>query len=64
MEGVSWTTLFLGLVMWIIAAVWAEDTIKGVDEDKLQTKSSSLCRIVRPTIDDHDPFEDIHKNAS
>lgn len=62
-DGISWTTLFLGVVMWIIATVWAEDTIRGVDADKLQTKSSSLCRIVKPNIDEHDPFDDIRKNA-
>jgi hypothetical protein len=62
-EGISWTTLLLGIVMWVIATVWARDVIKGVDEDKLQTKTSSLCRMVKPSVDDHDPFEDIRKNA-
>ncbi|MBD3670856.1 MAG: hypothetical protein HUJ29_08785 [Gammaproteobacteria bacterium] len=60
-EGISWTTLILGVVMWIIAAVWAEDTIKGVDEGDLQA-TSNLCRVVKkPAIDEHDPFEDIKK---
>lgn len=63
LDGISWTTLLLGVVMWVIATVWARDTIKGVDEDKLQTKTSSLCRVVKPKIDDHDPFEEIRKNV-
>jgi uncharacterized membrane protein YqaE (UPF0057 family) len=62
-DGISWTTLILGLAMWIIAAVWAEDTIKGVDDDQLHETTSSLCRIVKPTIDDSDPFDTIRKNT-
>jgi len=63
-DGISWTTSILGLIMWIIAAVWAEDTIKGVSDDSLHKTSNSLCRIVKPDIDDSDPFDDIRKNTN
>lgn len=63
-EGISWGTLGLGLIMWGIAAVWAENVIQGVDDDgdtKCETKSGSLCRLVQPDMDDTDPLEEVKK---
>lgn len=60
--GISWTTAGLGLIMWIIAAVWAEDTIKGVDDDQCEdNQRKSICRVIKPDVDDTDPFEQIEK---
>jgi len=63
--GVSWMTIGLGVALWIIAAVWAIDTIKGVTIDRAdpncQSKVSTLCRIVRPRLDEGDPFDQVKK---
>jgi len=63
--GISLGTLALGLVLWIIAAVWAENVIKGVAEDEKDTQCennvSNVCRLVQPKIDDSDPLEEVKK---
>lgn len=61
LETVSWTTVALGVGLWLIATVWARMAIRGVTDDKCQRKSSSICRIVMPSDDEHDPLEDIKK---
>jgi hypothetical protein len=63
--GISLGTLALGLVLWVIATIWAENVIKGVAEDEkdtqCETKVSNVCRLVRPGIDDSDPMEEVKK---
>lgn len=63
---ISWTTVLLGLGLWVIAAVWAENTIRGVEADESDPScksktDSSLCRIVRPRLDESDPLDEIKK---
>jgi len=64
-DHVSWATMGLGVVLWAIASVWAVDTIKSVDEDQrdpnCDKQVSNLCRIVRPRLDESDPFDEIKK---
>ena len=66
LAGTSWVTVLLGLSLWAIAAIWAETTIKGVEDDNQDPrcqnkKSSNVCRIVRPGIDESDPLEEVKK---
>ncbi len=65
LNGVSWVTVGLGLVLWVIAIVWAENTIRGVEADKddpkCQNKLSTVCRIVRPRLDESDPLDEVKK---
>lgn len=63
--GLSLGTLALGLVLWAIATIWAENVIKGVAEDEqdkqCENKVSNVCRLVQPKIDDSDPMEEVKK---
>lgn len=61
LDGISWGTMALGLILWSIAAIWAENTIKGVEADECENKVSSVCRIVRPNIDESDPLDEVKK---
>jgi len=66
LDSISWTTVMLGLALWGIAAVWAETTIRSVEEDQADPNckaksSSSLCRIVRPGLDESNPLDEIKK---
>ncbi|MFK5914803.1 MAG: hypothetical protein QM484_10540 [Woeseiaceae bacterium] len=61
-ESFSSGTFLLGLILWIIASIWAELTINGIDaDDKCDQNSSTLCRVVKPTIDDSNPLDEIKK---
>lgn len=62
-EGVSIGTLTLGAILWGIAAIWAENVIKGVadDQDSCKKKSSNVCRLVKPKLDETDPMEEVKK---
>lgn len=61
-EGFSIGTFILGAILWVIATVWAELTINGIDaDDKCDPNSSSLCRVVKPTLDDSNPLDEIKK---
>ena len=61
-DGFSSGTFLLGVVLWGIASTWAELTINGIEaDDKCDKKSSSLCRVVKPTIDDSNPLDEIKK---
>ncbi|MFO7603231.1 MAG: hypothetical protein R6X06_05380 [Gammaproteobacteria bacterium] len=68
LETVSWVTMGLGLVLWALAAIWAETTIRGVEADqadpKCQGNASTVCRIVRPKPDESDPMDEIKKFRS
>lgn len=66
LEGVSFGTLALGALLWGIAAIWAENVIKGVTDDQesdscQKNKSSNVCRLVKPKIDETDPMEEVKK---
>ncbi|MEJ2360291.1 MAG: hypothetical protein P8Z75_02505 [Gammaproteobacteria bacterium] len=61
LETISWTTVALGLGLWIIASVWAMMAIRGVKDDECQRKRSTVCRMVSPAADERDPLEDIKK---
>jgi hypothetical protein len=64
-EGISLGTLALGVILWVIATIWAENVIKGVTADetdkKCEANASSVCRMVQPKLDDTDPMEEIKK---
>lgn len=61
---ISWATVGLGILLWVIAVVWAITVVRGVDEDKAdpkcQKKRSTVCNIVKSD-DDNDPVSDIKK---
>jgi len=61
-DGFSVGTFILGFILWTIATTWAELTINGIDaDDQCDKNSSSLCRIVKPKLDDSDPLDEIKK---
>jgi hypothetical protein len=64
-EGLSLGTLTLGATLWGIAAIWAENVIRGVEEDEstgaCKNKTSSVCRIVKPKLDESDPMDEVKK---
>lgn len=61
-DAVSWATVGLGILLWLIAVVWAITVVRGVDADKADPKCeknrSTLCSIVKSD-DDNDPMSDI-----
>lgn len=61
-EGFSSGTFLLGILLWGIASTWAELTINGIEaDDQCDKNAGSLCRIVKPKIDDSDPLDEIKK---
>ncbi len=61
-DGFSITTFILGVVLWAIATTWAELTINGINaDDQCNGNASSMCRIVKPKLDDSDPLDEIKK---
>ena len=61
-DGFSSGTFLLGIILWGIASTWAALTINGIAADKQCDKeASSLCRVVKPTIDDSNPLDEIKK---
>ena len=61
-EGFSNGTFLLGVILWAIASTWAGLTINGIAADKQCDKeASSLCRAVKPTVDDSNPLDEIKK---
>lgn len=61
LETTSWTTVSLGLALWLIAAVWAAMAIRGVKDDECQRKRSTVCRMVSPGANEHNPLDDVKK---
>lgn len=51
--------VLLGILLWIIAAVWARLVIQGVKSDALQHKDSTQANLVIPQLDESDPFTQI-----
>ena len=61
-EGFSSGTFLLGAILWGIATTWAELTINGIEaDDKCDKNASSLCRVVKPKLDDSNPLDEINK---
>lgn len=54
-------TFLLGAALWVIAIVWAEVTIKGVEDDECASRSSTICRVVKTRIDESDPLDEVKK---
>lgn len=61
LETTSWTTVSLGIALWVIASVWAMMAIRGVKDDECQRKRSTVCRMVSPGPDEPDPMDHIKK---
>jgi hypothetical protein len=61
LDTISWTTVLLGVGLWLIASVWAIMAIRGVKDDECQRKRSSVCRMVAPGQHDSNPLDDIKK---
>lgn len=61
-EGTQWVLVGLGIVMWIIAAVWARLVIQEVNEDLNPHQQGSLNRRVVPKPDEPDPFSEVSKH--
>lgn len=62
LESFSTGTFVLGLILWTIATIWAELTINGIDaDDKCDESISTLCRVVKPDLDDSNPLDEIKK---
>lgn len=57
---VSWTTVLLGIGLWIIATVWAGTVIKTVDDPSCGQKRSPLCQVIGPQ-DDDSPLDNVKK---
>jgi len=65
LEGFSWGTFALGIILWSISVTWAETVIKGVSDDlenpNCSGKSSTLCSIVSSGNSDADPMDEVNK---
>ena len=61
LETISWGTLALGIILWAIAAIWAENTIKNVQADECANNVSNVCRMVNPKMDESDPLDEVKK---
>lgn len=65
--GISVPTLGLGVLLWVIASVWARYTIQGVAQDQDCAEKgnggrlSTWCRMVQPRLDETDPFDEVKK---
>lgn len=59
--GTGGQTALLGLGLWALASVWAAFTIRGADDDKCQNRSSTLCNRILPSVDEHDPMDEVRK---
>lgn len=65
--GPSWNTAALGLLLWLIAAVWSAVSIRGADEETCtQRDSNPLCKTLAPgkagtAADESDPFDEVRK---
>jgi len=65
LDGFSWGTLALGIILWAIAVTWAETVIKGVNSDlegsQCEGKASSICSIVSSKTNETDPLDEVNK---
>lgn len=61
LDGISWGTVGLGVILWLIASVWAFLTIRAVDKDQCDRKSSPLCNRIIPRSDESDPMDEVRR---
>ena len=61
LEGVSWGTVGLGALLWVIAVGWAFMTLRAADADRCKKPTSSICRRIMPSLDESDPFDEVDK---
>lgn len=59
--GPAWFLVGLGVFMWVLAALWAELVIKGVEHDLHHDPDSTLDHKIEPTPDEPDPFKELSK---
>ena len=60
--GISYGTLLFGAILWGIAAIWAENVIRGLDRqpERCQGTPSPLCRLTGKG-EEEDPLETVKK---
>ncbi|HDP90093.1 MAG TPA: hypothetical protein ENN42_09095 [Thioalkalivibrio sp.] len=58
LDTVSWGTVGLGMLLWLIAVGWAFLTLRAADDDRCKRPSSSLCRRIVPRADEPDPLDE------
>lgn len=46
----------MGVLLWLIAAVWTRLVIRGVQSDLLQREDSTQAHLAIPRLDEPDPF--------
>ncbi|MEE9493085.1 MAG: hypothetical protein V3W04_06875 [Gammaproteobacteria bacterium] len=63
MMGISWTTIWLGLALWSIAAIWAAVAIHNTDLSGCESTKPLLCQPFT-TMDETDPFDEVKKAKS
>lgn len=61
-EGISWYTVGLGIIMWGIAAVWSMLTADGIEADRCDGSWSPANNKANIINDESDPFEEINKH--
>ncbi len=63
-EGISTGTLVLGIVLWAIASLWANNTIRNVTEDShCDSETPGFCRVFKSAdiLDESDPMDEVKK---
>ncbi len=58
---ISWYTVGLGVLMWLISAVWALLSIKGVETDQCHTLLGNKDRHISPRLDEPDPMDEVKR---
>lgn len=64
-DGISWATVSLGILLWLIASIWAITVIRGVkdkSDPKCSTRRSPICRLTKDD-DNDDPMSEL-KNST
>ncbi len=57
----SWTTVLLGVGMWVLAAIWALTVIKTIDDPNCKPNRPSLCAAFGSHSTDSNPLDDVKK---
>lgn len=61
LDTISWVTLGLGVVLWAVAAIWAESAIRGIDSDLQDSKGQADTNTVCPHPDESNPLDEVKK---
>ncbi|MGD8498180.1 MAG: hypothetical protein PVG82_04690 [Chromatiales bacterium] len=61
LEGPSWGTIGLGVLMWVIAVSWAMLAMRAADADRCREKTSPLCSKIVPSPDEANPLDEVRK---